>query len=411
MTSLWQAAGELALGFARKSAAWRRSLRLTARRRPLSCNCGEGSPLFGELNRLLREPSRETFTIQSGMGNAEEEAFIGTLLRDTRVWNLDNVTRTQAYWNVFRSLPELHWALLAHMVSRNGGWSMTDLKGEWLPRLLEPDTAEMHFALLETCNALIFRDAYPQLRLYAESLKRNRPLFGLLPKFGVSAFMGPFWERFWTDRDPVPLTVALIINEQNVIQNPVVEHPLYRDRVLRTPSFRALPWLQTNQVVFPLLEDDRKGKIRLPLAGAVLERFASLDERIRFGKSLYAMLFGYPRVLAGVRAFAERIPHTGSRADYWPERFGERKKGGNSPEREFSADDSLWYSPKLDQAWNDRPLPEPPSIDWFRGDLARSMTASWLTSPKPPRLVDMTEEHELAQRKLQTLAAAPLPRI
>lgn len=31
---------------------------------------------------------------------------------------------------------EIHWALLGHMVSRNGGWNMTDLKGDLYTRIL-----------------------------------------------------------------------------------------------------------------------------------------------------------------------------------------------------------------------------------------------------------------------------------
>jgi hypothetical protein len=359
------------------------------------------------LERIGHAPPRQLHGIADDAD--EEERLLVAIRKETRVWNLNNVTRTQAYWNVYRSHPELHWALLAHMVSRNGGWSMTDLRGEWLPRLLKPETAEQLFTLLEACNAQIFQDAYPQLRLYVESRKRNRPLFALLPGFGVSAFMGPFWERFWLERNSVALTTALILNEQNVIQTTVLERSPHQERAEESLLFQTAPWLRTNQVVFPLLSD-RRNPGPLTLVGGVLERFASLDERIRFGKSLYAMLFGYPRVLSGVRAFAERIPHTGSRADYWPSVFRDKQTSG-IPREGDPASESRWYSPRLEKAWPDRPPPEPPDRDWFQGEEVRTKMADWLVSPKPPRAIDMTEEHQLGQRKLQAMAAAPLPRI
>ena len=36
----------------------------------------------------------------------------------------------------FRKYPEIKWALLAGLVSRNAGWNMCDLEGEWLPHIL-----------------------------------------------------------------------------------------------------------------------------------------------------------------------------------------------------------------------------------------------------------------------------------
>ncbi|WP_081447431.1 DUF2515 family protein [Bacillus coahuilensis] len=42
--------------------------------------------------------------------------------------NKNNVTRTSAYLNFVKKHPEVHWAFLAHMVSRNGGYTMCDLQ-------------------------------------------------------------------------------------------------------------------------------------------------------------------------------------------------------------------------------------------------------------------------------------------
>lgn len=333
----------------------------------------------------------------------KERELNNRLAKETEIWNLNNVTRTQAYWNLYREYPELHWAMLAHMVSRNGGWSMTDLQGQWLPHLLDDEERRHHFGLLEACNALIFRDAYPQLKLYAESRRCGAPLFGLLPAFGVSSFMRPFWERFWTTRESAALTVALIVNEQHVIQRPIVEDPFYRSTVFEGLAFRSAPFLQTNQIVFPLLDRRGGGRLgRLRLAGRVLERFDSLDERIRFGKCLYGVLFGYPRILEGATAFADRFPHTGSRADYWPDVFRPRRtKTGGAPRVRGDSAGYSWYSPPLDAAWPDRPAPDARLADWFVSREA----LRYVTPPRLPWVVDMTGEHLLGQRKLQAACA------
>ncbi|MDB4868575.1 MAG: hypothetical protein JWR03_2908 [Cohnella sp.] len=335
--------------------------------------------------------------------SAKERDWCERIRKETTVWNRNNVTRTQAYWNLYREFPELHWALLAHLVSRNGGWSMTDLKGQWLPRLLSSEDARADFRLLEMCNALIFRDAYPQLKLYAESRQKGQALFHFLPYFKVSGFMLPLWEWFWKHQDDSPLlTVGLIVNEQHVIEEPVVENYAVRTRVFDSLSFRSQPLLQTNQVVFPVLHDNgQRGHHPLRLAGRVLERFDDLQERIQFGKCLYALLFGYPKILSGAGAFAQKVPHTGSRSDYWSDRFYplKRKTGGKPDERELSAAES-WYSPPLEAAWPDQPLPSAAPKDWFTD---RSVL-SYLTAPRPPRIVDMTFEHLHGQRKLQAAA-------
>ncbi|MFS0840108.1 DUF2515 family protein [Paenibacillus sp. 1P03SA] len=91
-----------------------------------------------------------------------ERRLVERIRLETQRRNRNNVTRTRAYWNLYEQHPELHWALLAHMVSRNGGWNMTDLEGEFLPSLLKRPAREALFAFLERANVLIFGDAYPQ---------------------------------------------------------------------------------------------------------------------------------------------------------------------------------------------------------------------------------------------------------
>lgn len=65
-----------------------------------------------------------------------EQNIIDSIVNVTNTLNANNVTRTAAYLNFYIRHPDIHWALLGHMVSRNGGWHMTDLKGDLLTRLI-----------------------------------------------------------------------------------------------------------------------------------------------------------------------------------------------------------------------------------------------------------------------------------
>lgn len=64
------------------------------------------------------------------MLSQEEYIITQHILRETKVKNKDNLTRTNAYKRFYDRHPEMKWSLLASFVSRNAGWSMTDLKGE-----------------------------------------------------------------------------------------------------------------------------------------------------------------------------------------------------------------------------------------------------------------------------------------
>ena len=66
--------------------------------------------------------------------NSEESALVQQIQDQTKNLNKNNVTRTKAYLEFYNRHPEIHWAFLGHMVSRNGGWNMTDLKGGLLTR-------------------------------------------------------------------------------------------------------------------------------------------------------------------------------------------------------------------------------------------------------------------------------------
>ncbi|WP_171682592.1 DUF2515 family protein [Paenibacillus planticolens] len=330
------------------------------------------------VERLEQDLARQLSLLRGGVEPfpiaSDEKSLLEHIRTRTRQENRNNVTRTMAYWACYQANPELHWALLAHMVSRCGGWNMTDLRGDLLPHLIDADQAEHLFAFLERANGLIFQDAYPQLLLYGESKKRKKNLFHLLPHLNISMWMVPVWDEFWTNQDSAALTIALIVNEQNYIEQRIVQKEHFQQTVLHKTFFKSQGWLQLNLVGFPYWSLSTQRDFPQPrLAGLILENFADLTERIEFGKSLYALLFGVPEVLQGVLRFADAAQHTGSRSDYWPHLFTPIQKASpDYPYQErldgcFLKKGSLpLYSPALAAAWPDRPLMPVEPGDWFQ---------------------------------------------
>ncbi|REE88614.1 uncharacterized protein DUF2515 [Paenibacillus taihuensis] len=341
----------------------------------------------------------------------EECALIHRIHHETEQANRNNVTRTEAYRSIYFRCQELHWALLAHVVSRNGGWNMTDLQGDLLPRLLDDGQREETFLLLERVNSLIFHDAYPQLLLYEASCKAGRELFDLLPAFQVSVFMKPVWSQFWKRRDPALLTTALIVNEQHVIEEPIVQSPFFKEHVLNQLSFQLQSPMQTNAVFMPYCTPDRVEK---KLAGLIIENFCDLQERIEFGKRMYAILFGVPEVRAGVHAFVRAVPHTGSRADYAPQLFTKEHDAVASLDKytekldgcELRAGASKLTSLVLSSAWEDIPFEAPDREDWFISLNEKDRLNQYFAELPLPGVFDMTEEHYYALNKIELAVLA-----
>ncbi|WP_437348929.1 DUF2515 family protein [Paenibacillus humicus] len=340
-------------------------------------------------------------------GPAGDAALLQRIRAETARMNRNNLTRTEAYRQFYLRRPEVHWALLAHMVSRNGGWNMTDLQAEWLPRLLDTAKRRACFGMLERANALIFHDAYAQLLLYEESRRSGRSLLHLLPALGVSAFMRPVWQQFLRTGDAVPLTIGLIVNEQNFIESRVVQNAYYRRKVLGTFYFGMQSVLQLNQVVFPYGRDESGEPL---LAGLILEDFSDLKERIEFGKRLYALLFGVPGVAEGVLEFAKKTRHTGSRSDYAPAMYASvRRSPPTAAYRERLSGGRLrdgaepLYSPPLQAAWSDRPVDDPEPGDWFAGTASVLPYFRGLPLPHP---FEMTADYRIALGKVELAVLA-----
>ncbi|MBP2241338.1 hypothetical protein J2Z40_001900 [Cytobacillus eiseniae] len=221
--------------------------------------------------------------------------------------NLDNISRTDAYFSYYNQNPEILWSFLASMVSRNAGWNMCDLKGALFPKLLKKNFRKKLFFTYERANWLIFSDAYPQLLLYQYSTKIKRPMFHLLKFFHVSTFMVREWKQFWRERNMQRLMIALIINEQNIIQKPVIKHPIYNSSIFQSPLFLFQDWFHFSAVLFPTCKGE--------LFGASVNGFKSVSKRIDLGKRLAEILFNkglYPSFYE----FARKTVHTGSRYDY-----------------------------------------------------------------------------------------------
>ncbi|WP_316569820.1 DUF2515 domain-containing protein [Neobacillus sp. YIM B06451] len=237
----------------------------------------------------------------------QDSVLIEEIKLKTAKWNIDNITRTNAYFRFFKMHPDIGWSFLASMVSRNGGWNMCDLEGSIFPHLLKPAARKQLFLTYERANWLIFHDVFPQLLLYHYSTKMNRPLFHLLKQFRVSSFMQKEWPVFWEKQDSERLTTALIINEQNVIQKPIIEHPLYKNKVFLSPGFFLQDWMHFSCVLFPTCGGE--------LYGASVSGFRKVANRIELGKRLAKILF-HPRLFQHFLEFAEKTAHTGSRHDF-----------------------------------------------------------------------------------------------
>ncbi|MGO4886645.1 DUF2515 family protein [Anaerobacillus sp. MEB173] len=298
--------------------------------------------------------------------NSEEQKLITRIKKETAKRNINNITRTQSYLEYYKEFPEIHWAFLGHMVSRNGGWNMTDLKGDLLSKLLSVDEQNNFFTFLERGNWLIFQDVYPQLLLYQESIVRNTNLFYLLPCFGVSTFMEVIWNHFLQNRDEYLLAIALVINEQSYLEKRVIQNTHYQDTVLETTEFKLQDLLSLNQILFPYADN---GEIKV--IGQTIHQFASLHDRILLGKRLYQLLFdheNYPKFFK----WALQKSHTGSRKDYWPQLFNNINESipGELFKRrtkncQLKPGVNRIYSPRLEYAWKNKEHAHAEPGDWY----------------------------------------------
>jgi hypothetical protein len=297
----------------------------------------------------------------------DEKELVKKIETKTLELNRNNLTRTKAYLDFYLLHQEIQWAFLGHMVSRNGGWNMTDLKGDFISKLLDKQSREDFFSFLERGNWLIFQDAYPQFLIYEESRKRKRNLFHLLSYFNVSKFMETMWNDYWRYGDSYILTIALVINEQSYLEKRVMTNVHFKQKVFDTIEFKLQELLAFNQILFPNIQNEKT-----KLLGQTLYQFDSLHERILLGKRLYSLLFSQTPILKNTESWAITHPHTASRKDYWPHLFNDVKEyaPGNFYIRRLKKCKlrkgmARIYSPRLEFAWKNVEHNPAEVGDWF----------------------------------------------
>jgi len=309
----------------------------------------------------------------NGVMTIQEDILINTIKKKVLKGNIDNISRTQCYERFYFQYPDIQWALLAAFVSRNAGWNMCDLKGHTLSDLLTPSYSKQLFLTYERSNWLIFQDAYPQLLLYHYSTIFNKPWFHLLSIFNVSKFMEKEWNYYWENRDKQRLLYALIINEQNVIQKPVIEKDIFKRRIFHSLPYKMNDLMHYSIVLFPTLSGE--------LYGASVEKFQKLDERIELGKKLAAILF-HENVFDDFIQFAKRTVHTGSRYDY----------------EQYFQENIIRKTPFLRIAF---PIIQQTKSNEELWDVNRKVKEKWFGPPKLEKLEPITKWYKKKQKEIE----------
>ncbi|ASN05539.1 DUF2515 family protein [Virgibacillus necropolis] len=237
----------------------------------------------------------------------KNQDYVNYIINQTKTHNIDNITRTHAYQNFYYHFPEIKWAFVASIVSRNAGWNMTDLKLIPFKKLLGKTERSRLFMTYERANWLIFSDAYPQLLTYKLSCKLHKPMFHLLSDFHVSTYMQKEWSYFWEFRDLERLMTALIINEQNVIHEPVLKQSFFSVHIFKDLPYRLQNMMYMNAVILPSKTQ--------PLYGAFVHNFTHLSNRIALGKHLASIIYKTEHYSDLVN-FTQTERHSGSRWDY-----------------------------------------------------------------------------------------------
>ncbi len=223
--------------------------------------------------------------------------------------NRDNVSRTKSYLELYALARErgveLPWLLMAHLVSRNAGYLMTDL-GVALRDPKNVFTAEATrdlFCFLERANFLIFDDAWHHVLHHL--LGRTRSLGEETPRF-----MREAWARYEeAASDGVSaeiertLVLDLVQNEQNLIERRVVHNPRLSRALAMITFFEGIG--HEAPIVLPRTD------ARITVGG-----FASLERRIDTGRRIFDVVLAPREDRAEIFAWASAHEHTGSRRVY-----------------------------------------------------------------------------------------------
>ncbi|HEY4553598.1 MAG TPA: DUF2515 family protein [Bacillaceae bacterium] len=312
--------------------------------------------------------------------DADDTAVTETILREIFRGNKDNISRTQWYFEFYLRHPEIRWAFLASMVSRNAGWNMCDLYGPTMRGLLDESERNQLLLTYERANWMIFRDAFPQLLLYHYSTEMRRPLLHLFEPFLISSYMKKEWSHYYQHKDGKRLMYAMIANEQNVIQKPVIQHPVYQKRIFISPLFYIQEWFHFSCVLFPTLHGQ--------LYGFSVEGFRKLEERIQLGKRLSSILFHrdlYPYFLR----FSQNVEHTGSRYDF--ERYLHTKKRRDTPYLRAAIPVLEHHVHEFDD-WSTSIKPKREWLSSQQEDIPASMTKWYLNKRKQLQTLQLMKD-------------------
>lgn len=286
------------------------------------------------------------------------------------------------------------------MVSRNTGWNMTDLRGSFLPRIMSSQECDDFYALLERGNWIIFEDAYPQLLLYEKGKQHRKNYFHLLPAFHVSVFMQVLWPFFLDGNDSELITLALVVNEQNHLEQTVMKNGSFKKTVFDKIEFMLQDLLSMNQIIFPLVIEGERIKLR----GKTIHQFEELHQRIQIGRDLYALLF-HEKTLNRTIHWACQTPHTGSRMDFWSHLFnlvneevpGRKRMHSRFKNGSLKEGEARIYSPIWQNVWKDTPHSSPAQRDWFQD----TDVLSYLEKPKINVEGDIGKEYCRTLEKLE----------
>lgn len=231
---------------------------------------------------------------------------LGKWLDELDERNADNVARTDSYLELYawtrQNGPDQPWVLMAHLVSRNAGYLMSDL-ARMLdgPQGADPATAEAMrslFLLLERANWLIFHDAWHHL-LHALAGRRGELTGPRTPRFMIDA-----WARHEGFGDERGLVLDLVHNEQNLIERRAVHHPHL------AAGARLLGLIEMSGREKPL-------HFAIPDAPAItVGGFAKLERRIDAGRRIFDEVVADRGRRDALYEWARAHPHTGSRAIY-----------------------------------------------------------------------------------------------
>jgi hypothetical protein len=234
------------------------------------------------------------------------------MLAELGVRNEDNVARTSSYLELYAYTrdhpPDLPWLLMAHLVSRNGGYMMTDVATSLARRdgVFSADATRTLFLFLERANFLIFHDAW--WHVLHHLLGRSGELGAPRATRFVVDRCWPDYERAVRDRGvsadvEAQLVRDLVTNEQHFIERRVVHNPRFE---------------QASAIVGFLESIGRDAPLVLPCTDASIKvgRFALLARRIQTGRRIYDEVLADPARRERIYGWARQNAHTGTREVY-----------------------------------------------------------------------------------------------